>query len=48
MTFSELAFEVISSYVSDEDVPKEALADIIDRSFKSFRSPGTDICTEAG
>jgi predicted transcriptional regulator len=42
MTFAELAFEVISSYVSEDDVPKVALADIINRSFEKFRSPGTD------
>jgi predicted transcriptional regulator len=42
MTFTELALEVISSYVAEEEVPKEALADIINRSFEKFRSPGND------
>lgn len=38
MTFSDLAFQVISKFISEEDIPSVALKDIVDRSFSSFRT----------
>ena len=38
MSYSELAYEVISKFVQPEDIPAENLKDILDRSFATFRS----------
>lgn len=40
LSFPQLAFAVISRFVSEEDVPHQDLKDIIDRSYSTFRSPG--------
>jgi threonine synthase len=40
LTFAELAFEVVTKFVSPEDIPRTELRDIINRSFSVFRSPG--------
>jgi threonine synthase len=40
LSFPELAFAVISRYVSEEDIPHKDLKDIIDRSYSTFRTPG--------
>jgi threonine synthase len=39
MSYSDLAFEVISSFVTDEDIPAGKLKDIVNRSFSTFRVP---------
>ncbi|PGH01554.1 threonine synthase [Polytolypa hystricis UAMH7299] len=38
-TFEELAFEILSLYISPEEIPSEDLKDIIKRSYSTFRSP---------
>ncbi len=40
LSFPELAFAVISRYVSEEDIPHADLKSIIDRSYSTFRSAG--------
>lgn len=40
MTYSELAFVVLSKFISEDDVPAAALRDIVNRSFATFRSSG--------
>jgi threonine synthase len=41
LSFTELAFEIISLYISPSEIPPADLRDIIDRSYASFRSPET-------
>lgn len=43
MTYSELAYEVISSYVQEDQIPAEDLRDIINRSFSTFRTKGKSV-----
>lgn len=38
-SFSDMAFEVISKFVKDDQVPVDKLREIISRSALSFRSP---------
>ena len=40
MSYSEMAYEVISKFVGPEDVAKDSLKDIINRSFATFRDKG--------
>lgn len=40
LSFSELAFELISRYVPPEEIPREDLKGIIDKSFVNFRHSG--------
>lgn len=44
LSFPELAFAVVSRYVSEEDIPHQDLKAIIDRSYSTFRSPGACLC----
>jgi len=39
LSFPEVAFAIISKFVRDDEVPAESLKEIIQNSFKSFRSP---------
>lgn len=41
LSFSELAFKLMSSYVGPEDIPSDDLKDIVNRSYTSFRDTGT-------
>jgi len=36
--FNDLALEIVSLYVSEADIPRTALKDVIDRSYSTFRS----------
>lgn len=38
-SFNELAFEIMSLYISPSEIPSEALKDIIARSYETFRAP---------
>ena len=40
MTYTELAYEIISSFVRPTDIPSEKLVEIIQKSFSSFRTKG--------
>jgi hypothetical protein len=40
LSFSELAFRLMSSYVGPEDIPADDLKDIVNRSYTSFRDTG--------
>lgn len=40
MSYSDMAFEVISKFVGPEDVARDSLKDIVDRSFATFRHKG--------
>ncbi|EPX70755.1 threonine synthase [Schizosaccharomyces octosporus yFS286] len=40
-SFSEVAFEIMSLYVPREEIPADALKDIIKRSYSTFRHPET-------
>lgn len=40
LTYSELAYEIISLYVHKEDIPADVLKSIVNKSFSSFRTPG--------
>ena len=40
MSYTELAYEVISSFVHTEDIPSEILQKIINKSFSTFRTKG--------
>lgn len=40
MSYPELAFEVISAFVQDDEVPANDLRKIINASFESFRHTG--------
>jgi hypothetical protein len=42
MSYSDLAYEVISAFVSADDIPSDTLKDIVNRSFATFRSPGKE------
>ena len=46
LSFPELAFAVVSRYVSEEDIPHQDLKAIIDRSYSTFRSPGASCCVK--
>lgn len=37
-SFQELAFEIFSLYISQEEIPSEDLKDIIQRSYSTFRA----------
>jgi threonine synthase len=39
LTFEELAFELLSLYISPSELPSEGLKDIIRRSYSTFRHP---------
>ena len=39
LSFPDMAFEVLSKYVKEDQVPAEKLKDIIQRSSAAFRSP---------
>jgi threonine synthase len=41
MSYTQLAYEVISKFVGPDDIPSEKLRDIVNRSFATFRTPGT-------
>ena len=43
MTYIELSYEVISKFVHPEDIPTDKLKDILQRSFSTFRTPGTPL-----
>lgn len=38
LSFNELAYEIMSLYISEEDIPAESLKEIIKRSYSTFRS----------
>ncbi|KAK2784885.1 threonine synthase [Onygenales sp. PD_12] len=38
-SFEQLAFEILSLYISPSEIPSEDLKDIINRSYSTFRSP---------
>jgi hypothetical protein len=40
MSYDEMAFAVISKYVSPDDIPHEDLKRMLEKSFASFRSKG--------
>merc|ERR1711871_1372457 len=44
MSYSEMAYEVISKFVGPEDVAKDSLKDIINRSFATFRDKEVTPC----
>jgi len=46
LSFSDLAFRVISKFISTDDIPAYALKDIVDRSFASFRVPEVVPCVK--
>lgn len=39
-TYTELAYEILREFISNEDIPAAALKDIVNRSFSTFRTPG--------
>lgn len=39
LSFSELAFEILSLYISSSEIPPQDLKDIINRSYSTFRAP---------
>lgn len=39
MSYAELAFRILSLYISTDEVPAADLKDIIDRSYSTFRAP---------
>ncbi|EHL00917.1 putative Threonine synthase [Glarea lozoyensis 74030] len=41
LSFAELAFEILSLYISTSEIPSSDLKDIIDRSYATFRAPET-------
>lgn len=41
LSFSQLAFEILSLYISQSEIPSADLKDIIDRSYSTFRAPET-------
>ena len=41
LSFSDLALEVLSLYISPTEIPREDLKGIIDRSYSTFRAPET-------
>ena len=40
LSFSDLAYEIISLYVRPDDIPAAELKAMIHKSFSSFRNPG--------
>jgi len=44
MSYSDMAFEVISKFVGPEDVARDSLKDIVDRSFATFRHKDVTPC----
>lgn len=44
MSYSEMAYEVISKFVGPQDVERDALKDIINRSFATFRDKDVTPC----
>ncbi|PQE10996.1 threonine synthase protein [Rutstroemia sp. NJR-2017a BVV2] len=41
LSFSELAYEILSLYISSSEIPPADLKDIINRSYSTFRAPET-------
>ncbi|KAL2759591.1 hypothetical protein ACRALDRAFT_2038430 [Sodiomyces alcalophilus JCM 7366] len=41
LSFADLAFEILSLYISQSEIPPEDLKAIIDKSYSTFRSPET-------
>lgn len=41
LSFPELAFEILSLYISTSEIPSADLKDILDRSYATFRAPET-------
>ncbi|TGO52436.1 hypothetical protein BCON_0141g00070 [Botryotinia convoluta] len=41
LSFSDLAFEILSLYISSSEIPPSDLKDIINRSYSTFRAPET-------
>lgn len=41
LSFSELAFEILSLYISPSEIPPEDLKELINRSYSTFRAPET-------
>ncbi|KAF4126395.1 threonine synthase [Geosmithia morbida] len=41
LSFPELAFEILSLYISRDEIPADDLRDIINRSYATFRAPET-------
>lgn len=41
LSFPEIAFEVLSLYISPSEIPAADLKDIINRSYSTFRAPET-------
>jgi threonine synthase len=41
LSFSELACEILSLYISSHEIPPEDLKDIVNRSYATFRAPET-------
>ncbi|TVY78223.1 Threonine synthase [Lachnellula suecica] len=41
LSFSELAFELLSLYISPSEIPSADLKEIVDRSYSTFRAPET-------
>jgi threonine synthase len=39
LSFQELAFQILSLYISPSEIPPEDLKDIIERSYSTFRHP---------
>ena len=39
LSFEELAFKIMSLYISESEIPSEDLKDIINRSYATFRHP---------
>lgn len=38
-SFQQLSFEVLSRFIGEEEIPRDDLRDMINKSYKSFRSP---------
>ncbi|KAM3066060.1 threonine synthase [Clarireedia jacksonii] len=41
LSFSDIAYEILSLYISSSEIPPADLKDIIDRSYSTFRTPET-------
>lgn len=41
LSFSALAFEILSLYISTSEIPPADLKEIVDRSYSTFRAPET-------
>ena len=46
MSFTDLAYTVISKFVSEEDISAASLKDIVTRSFSKFRTPEAVPCVK--